>query len=84
MQNNEVIDKIKLDGIPLPDEQNGKAPAIKHFFNDTKHRWVKYKLIASTRYKEYFYHLINKYKEQVDKDEKPAFSITRESNLVKK
>jgi len=27
---------------------------LKHQFGDTKHRWVDYKLVASSRYREYF------------------------------
>lgn len=49
-------------------------PAVQHLFNDTKHRRVNYKTIASTRYREYFYQLIE--------DKKMAFPLTRESSLV--
>lgn len=45
--------------------------AIQHKFNDTKHRKVIYKSIATTRYREYFYQLIE--------DKKEAFKLTRES-----
>jgi len=48
--------------------------AIKHQFSDTKHRKVNYKVIASTRYREYFFNLIK---------EKKDFSLTRESTVIK-
>ncbi|TXH20649.1 MAG: hypothetical protein E6Q95_05320 [Chitinophagaceae bacterium] len=47
-----------------------------HQFKDTRHRWVHYKAIATTRYKENFFQLINEKKE--------AFPITREGNTVQK
>ena len=50
-------------------------PAINHQFNDTKHRRVSYKSIASTRYREHFYQLIE--------DKKDTFLLTRESSMVK-
>jgi hypothetical protein len=49
-------------------------PAIKHLFNDTKHRMVNYKCIATTRYRENFYQLIE--------DRKELFRLTRESTVV--
>ncbi len=53
-------------------------PAVQHLFNDTKHRRVNYKTIATTRYREYFFNLIK------EKEEKGiAFPLTRESNTVK-
>jgi hypothetical protein len=51
-------------------------PAISHMFNDTKHRMVNYKTIATTRYREYFFQLIE--------DKGAAFSLTRESDIVSK
>jgi hypothetical protein len=54
--------------------KNNPFPAIHHQFNDTKHRRVKYKSIASTRYREYFYQLIE--------DKKEAFKLTRESSVL--
>lgn len=44
---------------------------VQHKFNDTKHRRVIYKTIASTRYREYFFQLI--------KDKGTAFALTRQS-----
>lgn len=49
-------------------------PAIQHMFNDTKHRMVNYKTIATTRYREYFFQLIA--------DKGSAFPLTRESSVV--
>lgn len=48
--------------------------AIQHMFNDTKHRMVNYKTIATTRYREYFYQLIA--------DKGAAFPLTRESSVM--
>lgn len=50
-------------------------PAIRHLFNDTKHRKVNYKTIATTRYREYFFNLV--------KEKGDAFLLTRESNKKK-
>ena len=60
----------------FPDKKiiNNPFKAIPHQFNDTRHRFVNYKAIASTRYKEYFYNLI--------KEKGDGFNITRESNIV--
>lgn len=49
-------------------------PAIEHMFNDTKHRMVNYKAIATTRYREYYYQLIA--------DKGTAFQLTRESSTI--
>lgn len=51
-------------------------PGLRHVFNDTKHRKVNYKSIATTRYKENFFNLI--------KDKGDAFPLTRESNQLEK
>jgi|CXWL01.1.fsa_nt_gi hypothetical protein len=52
-------------------------PAIQHLFNDTKHRRVNYKTIATTRYREYFFNLIK------EKEENGiAFPLTRESSMM--
>jgi len=57
---------------------NNPFPAIQHLFNDTRHRRVNYKTIATSRYREYFFSLVN------DRKEKGLpFPLTRESNLVK-
>ncbi len=49
-------------------------PAISHLFNDTKHRRVNYKTIATTRYREYF--------NQLKLDKKDAFPLTRDSKTI--
>lgn len=49
-------------------------PAIEHLFNDTKHRKVNYKAIATTRYREYFFNLI---KDRENKGQ--PFPLTRET-----
>lgn len=54
--------------------KNNPFPAIRHLFNDTKHRRVNYKTIATTRYREYFYQLIE--------DKGAAFPLTRESSVM--
>ncbi|MEN9547979.1 MAG: hypothetical protein RIR12_570 [Bacteroidota bacterium] len=54
--------------------KNNPFPGLKHLFNDTKHRKVIYNAIASTRYKENFYNLIN----EKQKNNQP-FSLTRTS-----
>lgn len=49
-------------------------PAIEHLFNDTRHRKVNYKAIATTRYREYFFNLIK------DRESKgQPFPLTRET-----
>jgi hypothetical protein len=52
--------------------KNNPFPGIKHLFNDTKHRIVNYKCIASTRYREYFFNLIAQ--------KGDAFKLTTEGN----
>lgn len=47
---------------------------IQHKFNDTKHRKVNYKTIATTRYRENFFQLIE--------DRPGTFPLTRESNTI--
>ena len=63
-------------GNPAP-VKNNPFPALRHSFNDTKHRIVNYKTIATTRYKENFFNLIK------DKGD-AAFPITREGNTITK
>jgi len=55
--------------------KNNPFKAIRHLFNDTKHRRVNYKIIATTRYREYFYQLIE--------DKGSSFPLTRQSPLIK-
>ena len=40
----------ELEGVATP----GQVAAPVHSFNDTKHRWVTYKAVASSRFEEYF------------------------------
>ena len=40
----------ELEGVATP----GEVAAPVHFFGDTKHRWVTYKAIATSRFQEYF------------------------------
>ncbi len=54
--------------------KNNPFPALKHTFNDTKHRFVNYHGIATTRYREYFTQLIN--------EKGNAFKLTTEGNTV--
>lgn len=49
---------------------NFRINPLKHNFGDTRHRWVDYKLIATTRYREYF--------DKILKNDKTLL-ITRES-----
>jgi len=56
--------------------KNNPFPALKHTFNDTKHRFINYHSIATTRYREYFFNLI--------KDKGAAFKLTREGEIVNK
>ncbi len=44
--------------------------ALQHKFNDTKHRRITYKSIATTRYREYFFQLVA--------DKGAAFALTRQ------
>lgn len=52
--------------------KNNPFPGIQHLFNDTKHRVVNYKCIATTRYREYFFNLIAQ--------KGDAFKLTTEGN----
>ncbi|HMU46067.1 MAG TPA: hypothetical protein PKC72_06850 [Chitinophagaceae bacterium] len=56
--------------------KNNPFKGIKHLFNDTKHRMVNYKSIATTRYREYFFNLITQ--------KKDAFKITTEEDKTTK
>ena len=60
----------------FPDKNinNNFFKALVHLFNDTRHRFVNYKIIVSSRYKEYFYNLI--------KEKGGGLNITRESNII--
>jgi hypothetical protein len=53
---------------------------LKHNFGDTKHRWVDYRLIASSRYREYFDKLLT----QSLTSEKPLTTSREEINWIEK
>ncbi len=77
----EVSDDVRIK-TPLQKITNkiSKKAAIRHHFNDTKHRWINYRIVASTRYKEYFFQLINSKNTALNADKADAFNITRDSN----
>ena len=56
--------------------KNNIFPGLKHIFNDTKHRFVNYSIIATTRYREYFFNLIQ--------EKGDTFKLTTEGNTVTK
>lgn len=56
--------------------KNNPFPALKHTFNDTKHRFVNYHSIATTRYRENFFQLIA--------EKGDAFKLTTEGNSLAK
>ncbi len=56
--------------------KNNPFKALKHTFNDTKHRFINYHSIATTRYREYFFMLI--------KEKGNAFKLTTEGEILKK
>ncbi|MEI2738083.1 MAG: hypothetical protein V9F01_04810 [Chitinophagaceae bacterium] len=56
--------------------KNNPFKALKHTFNDTKHRFINYHSIATTRYREYFFNLIA--------EKGAAFALTREGEILKK
>ncbi|MGB2702178.1 MAG: hypothetical protein WBC81_00825 [Chitinophagaceae bacterium] len=68
-----VFDYIfgNLNGI-----KNNPFKALKHTFNDTKHRFINYHSIATTRYREYFFNLIA--------EKGAAFKLTTEGNIMEK
>jgi len=51
--------------------KNNPFTGLRHQFNDTKHRRVKYKLIATSRYRENFF--------QLNEDKKGLLPLTREN-----
>ncbi len=68
------VNNYVFGDFPLKKIINNPFKALPHQFNDTKHRFVNYKVVASSRYKEYFYNLI--------KEKGDAFKITRDSKTV--
>ena len=74
-----VVNRLKLDilepKLSLIHDVNFRInPLIQHF-EDTKHRWVSYKLSASSRYREYFDKIL-----AADKD----INTVRESDWIEK
>lgn len=59
--------------------KNNPFPALKHTFNDTKHRFVNYHSIATTRYREYFFKLIDDHKNNPG-----AFKLTTQGSSLTK
>lgn len=55
-----------------------KGHAIVHQWNDTKHRWVFYRPVATSRYREYFTNLVNEALKN-----KTAFPLTQEGDYFK-
>ena len=68
------VNNYVFGDFPLKNINNNPFKAPPHQFNDTRHRFVNYTVIASTRYKEYFFNLI--------KEKGDGFKITRESNII--
>ena len=54
-------------------QMNFRILPLEHHFGDTKHRWVDYKLVASSRYREYFDKILKEY---------PESTTNRESEWV--
>lgn len=64
-------------GQPAPKDATADDPLVQ-YFGDTKHRWVNYKPIATTRYREYFTALVA----QAAKN-KQEFPLSREGAVKK-
>ncbi len=45
---------IEVSKFGFVKQMNFRIKPLEHQFGDTKHRWVDYKLVASSRYREYF------------------------------
>lgn len=56
-------------------QMNLRIKPLEHHFGDTKHRWVDYKLLASSRYREYFDKILAA---------SPELTTTRESEWLEK
>ena len=68
------VNNYVFGDFPSKNINNNPFKALPHQFNDTRHRFVNYAVVASTRYKEYFYNLI--------KENGDSFKITRESDKL--
>ncbi len=60
--------------------QGPVRPMIRHSFNDTKHRWVNYTPVATTRYREYFTGVIETAKRNGTLDK---FLLTQTGETIK-
>lgn len=56
-------------------QMNFRILPLEHYFGDTKHRWVDYKLVATSRYREYFDKILK---------ENPSLKTYRESEWKEK
>ncbi|MHB9055237.1 MAG: hypothetical protein ACYC2P_03660 [Paludibacteraceae bacterium] len=65
------IEESKLNLVKMLDL---RIYPLEHAFGNTRHRWVNYSIIASSRYSEYFINI---------KKKKPEISFIRESNIEK-
>lgn len=58
-----IVQRVKYDiestKFSFVKQMNLRILPLKHQFGDTKHRWVDYKLVASSRYREYFAKILN-------------------------
>ncbi len=61
---------IAMTQFNLLDQLNLRIKPLEHHFGDTKHRWVDYKLVGTSRYSDYFSSLL-----KAD----PSLPVTRES-----
>lgn len=66
------IESTKFSFLKL---MNLRIKPLEHHFGDTKHRWVDYKLVAASRYREYFDKILTG---------NPALTTTRESEWMEK
>ncbi len=63
-----LVDRVKFDmeetKFSFFKAMNFRIKPLEHHFGDTKHRWVDYKLLASSRYREYFDKVLKAFPEQ--------------------
>lgn len=62
LSKNSAISQLK-PGIARIDKLKLVLPPLQHMFGDTKHRWVDYKIVAESRYGNYFDKILEKYKD---------------------
>ena len=67
LSNLSVVENLKMDielyKLSFVQVLNLRIKPLEHNFGDTKHRWVDYKLIATSRYGDYFDKILTKYSE---------------------